>query len=255
MKLARHILTINGGSSSIKFALFDIDQSLNQIFVGKIERIGLPNSSFQVKGLNPADNFSHAVEAPDHMTAVSVLINWFEKYGRQIVAVGHRVVHGGPNYYQPELITNEMVAEFRRFSAFDPEHLPHTILLIQAFKTQLPSTPQIACFDTAFHHNLPRVAQILPLPRRYESQGIRRYGFHGLSYEFLLEELVRLGDPAAIKGRVIMAHLGNGSSLVAIKDGKSVDTSMSFTPTSGVPMSTRSGDLDPGIFWYLSQTE
>jgi acetate kinase len=148
-----------------------------------------------------------------------------------------------------------MVQELRRFSAFDPEHMPEEILLIEAFQRRFPDLPQVACFDTAFHHDLPRVARMLPIPRRYEAQGVRRYGFHGLSYEFLMGELARLAGTEAAQGRVILAHLGNGASLAAVRGGKSVDTSMSFTPTAGVPMSTRSGDLDPGLVWYLARTE
>ena len=145
-----------------------------------------------------------------------------------------------------------MVEELRRLSPFDPEHLPEEILLTEAFHRRFPDLPQVACFDTAFHHDLPRVARLLPIPRRYEAQGVRRYGFHGLSYAFLMEELARLAGTEAAQGRVILAHLGNGASLAAVRDGKSVDTSMSFTPTAGVPMSTRSGDLDPGLLWYLA---
>ena len=148
-----------------------------------------------------------------------------------------------------------MVEELRRLSPFDPDHMPEEILLTEAFHRRFPDLPQVACFDTAFHHDMPRVAQLLPIPRRYEAQGVRRYGFHGLSYAFLMEELARFGDPAATTGRVILAHLGNGASLAAVRNGKSVDTSMCFTPTAGVPMSTRSGDLDPGLVWYLMRTE
>jgi acetate kinase len=133
--------------------------------------------------------------------------------------------------------------------------MPEEILLTEAFHRRFPDLPQVACFDTAFHHDMPRVAQLLPIPRRYQAQGVRRYGFHGLSYAFLIEELARVGDQAATTGRVILAHLGNGASLAAVRDGKSVDTSMCFTPTAGVPMSTRSGDLDPGLVWYLARTE
>ena len=134
-------------------------------------------------------------------------------------------------------------------SPFDPEHLPEEILLIEAIRRRFPDLPQVACFDTAFHHDLPRVARLLPIPRRYEAQGVRRYGFHGLSYEFLMGELGRVAGTEAAQGRVVLAHLGNGASLAAVRDGKSIDTSMSFTPTAGVPMSTRSGDLDPGLVW------
>ncbi|MGB9517133.1 MAG: acetate/propionate family kinase, partial [Candidatus Acidiferrum sp.] len=251
------ILTINGGSSSIKFALFEAGDSLQRTLKGGIERIGLPQATFCVKGLDQADNFSRLVPAPDHTVAVGALMDWIEgRSGRDaLTAVGHRVVHGGPKYYKPQRITAEMVVELRRLSPFDPDHMPEEILLTEAFHRRFPDLPQVACFDTAFHHDLPRVARLLPIPRRYEAQGVRRYGFHGLSYAFLMEELVRCGDQAATKGRVILAHLGNGASLAAVRDGKSVDTSMSFTPTAGVPMSTRSGDLDPGLVWYLARTE
>jgi acetate kinase len=165
------------------------------------------------------------------------------------------VVHGGPKYSEPQRITAKMVEDLHRLSPFDPEHMPEEILLIEAFQHRFPDLPQVACFDTAFHHDLPRVARLLPIPRRYEAQGVRRYGFHGLSYAFLLEELARLAGSEAAQGRVILAHLGNGASLAAVHHGKSVDTSMSFTPTAGVPMSTRSGDIDPGLVWYLARTE
>ena len=251
------ILTINGGSSSIKFALFEAGDSLQRILAGGIERIGLPQATLRVQGLNPADNFSRLLRAPDHTVAVGVLMDWIEeRCGRDaLTAVGHRVVHGGPKYSKPQLITAEMIAELHQLSPFDPEHLPEEILLIEAFQRRFPELPQVACFDTAFHHNLPRVAQLLPIPRRYEAQGVRRYGFHGLSYEFLMGELARLAGTDAAQGRVILAHLGNGASLAAVRDGNPVDTSMGFTPAAGVPMSTRSGDLDPGLFWYLARTE
>jgi acetate kinase len=184
-------------------------------------------------------------------------MDWIEERGgrESLTAVGHRVVHGGPKYSKPQRITAEMVEELLRLSAFDPEHLPEEILLTEAFHRRFPDLPQVACFDTAFHHDLPRVARLLPIPRRYEAQGVRRYGFHGLSYAFLMGELARLSGTEVARGRVILAHLGNGASLAAVRDGKPVDTSMSFTPTAGVPMSTRSGDLDPGLVWYLARTE
>ena len=251
------VLTINGGSSSIKFALFDAGDSLQRVLGGTVERIGLPEATLRVKGSNWADNFSRFVSAPDHTAAVGTLMDWIEeRSGREpLAAVGHRVVNGEPKYYKPQRITAEMIADLRRLSPFDPEHLPEEILLTEAFHQRFPNVPQVACFDTAFHHAMPRVAQLLPIPRRYEALGVRRYGFHGLSYAFLMEELARLGDPAAVTGRVILAHLGNGASLAAVRDGKSADTTMSFTPTAGVPMSTRSGDLDPGLVWYLARTE
>ncbi len=256
-----HILTINGGSSSIKFAVFEVADSLNRILGGSIEQIGLPNTTLHVKGVSQGDNFSGPVEAKNHTLAVGILMDWvverFRKDG--LAAVGHRVVHGGPKYHKPERITVEMMEELRHLQSFDPEHLPEEILLIEAFHRRFPDLPQVACFDTAFHHDLPRVAKLLPIPRRYEALGVRRYGFHGLSYEFLMGELARLdGSKAAqeaAQGRVILAHLGNGASLAAVRHGKSQDTSMSFTPAAGVPMGTRSGDLDPGLAWYLERID
>jgi acetate kinase len=251
------ILTINGGSSSIKFALFEAGGSLRRILEGGIERIGLPESVLRVKGLNLADNFSRSVTATDHTLAVGVLMDWIEeRIGvSMLTAVGHRVVHGGPKYFDPQRITADMVEELHRLSPFDPDHLPEEILLTGAFHRRFPDLPQVACFDTAFHHDLPAVARLLPIPRRYEALGVRRYGFHGLSYAFLMGELARLAGPVAAQGRVILAHLGNGASLAAVHEGKSIDTSMSFTPTAGVPMGTRSGDLDPGLVWYLARSE
>jgi acetate kinase len=251
------ILTINGGSSSIKCALFEVGDSLRRMLEGGIERIGLPEPTWRVKGVDQADNFSRPVTAPDHAVAVGALMDWIEeRRGRDaLTAVGHRVVHGGPKYSEPQRITAEMVEELRRLSPFDPEHLPEEILLTEAFHRRFPDLPQVACFDTAFHHDLPRVARLLPIPRHYEAQGVRRYGFHGLSYAFLMGELARLAGAEAARGRVVLAHLGSGASVAAVRGGKSVDTSMSFTPAAGVPMSTRSGDLDPGLVWYLARTE
>ena len=226
------ILTINGGSSSIKFALFKSADPLRRVLVGDIERIGTPEAALQVTGVNPADSFSRSVAAPDHISAVEALMDWIEKRlgCSTLTAVGHRVVHGGPKYSRPQRITAEMVAELHRLSPFDPEHLPEEILLTGAFHRRFPDLPQVACFDTAFHHDLPRVAQLLAIPRRFEAQGVRRYGFHGLSYAYLMEELARLAGPQAAQGRVVLAHLGNGASLAAVGNGRPVDTSMGFTP-------------------------
>ena len=251
------VLTINGGSSSIKFALFAAGEPPERVLAGKIEGISQPEGKFAAQGRAKADTFSRSVAVPDHTTAVNLLMDWIEQrfaHG-ELAAVGHRVVHGGPDYFEPQPITPEMMAELRQLSPFDPEHLPEEILLTEAFHRRFPHLLQIACFDTAFHHDLPRVAQLLPLPRRYDARGVRRYGFHGLSCAFLVAELGRVAGPEAANGRVIIAHLGNGASITAVRGGQSIDTSMSFTPTAGLPMSTRSGDLDPGLAWYLSRAE
>jgi acetate kinase len=261
MRQSKHhpirILTINGGSSSIKLALFEVDHSLRRILEGKIERIGLPEATFTMRGLDKAENFSWEVTAPDHTAAVALLMDWIEEQigCDALAAVGHRVVHGGPKYSQTQRITREIMEELHDLEPFDPEHLPEEILLAEAFHRRFPDLLQVACFDTAFHHNMPRVARMLPIPRRYDTRGVQRYGFHGLSYSFLMEELERLAGPKAVRGRIILAHLGNGASLAAVQDSKPIDTSMGLTPTAGVPMSTRSGDLDPGIIWYLARTE
>nr|MBS0020573.1 acetate/propionate family kinase [Gammaproteobacteria bacterium] len=251
------ILTINGGSSSIKFALFEAGDALGRILDGEIDRIGGPEAGFRATGPDPEDTFSRTVTAPDYKAAVGILMDWIEARGGRdaLTAVGHRVVHGGPNYFEPQRITAEMLAELHRLSPFDPAHLPGEILLAETLHRRIPDLPQVACFDTAFHRDLPRVAQQLPIPRRYQAQGVRRYGFHGLSYAFLMDELDRLAGTQPAQSRVILAHLGNGASLAAVRDGQSMDTSMSFTPAAGVPMSTRSGDLDPGLAWYLARTE
>lgn len=251
------ILTLNGGSSSIKFALFEVGNQLRRILSGKIDRIGQSETLLQVTGPGPADSLSQSVTATNHTAAVAKLIDWIEENPdcKTLTAVGHRMVHGGPKYSEPQLITTEMIEELHELSPFAPEHLPEEILLTEAFHHRFPDLPQFACFDTAFHHDLPQVARMLPIPRRYEALGVRRYGFHGLSYAYLMEELVRQAGKQAARGRIILAHLGNGASLAAVRDSKPVDTSMGFTPTAGVPMGTRSGDLDPGLLWYLMHTE
>jgi acetate kinase len=252
----KFILTINGGSSSIKFAFFETG-SLQRTLAGRVEGIGLAEGRFEAKGSNGTDNFSRSVAVPDHHVAVNVLMDWLsERVQRgELAAVGHRVVHGGPKYWEAQRITAEIVTELHQLSPFDPEHLPEEILLTEAFERRFPDLPQFACFDTAFHHDLPRVAQLLPIPRKYSAKGVRRYGFHGLSCEFLMHELAHRAGAEAANGRVILAHLGNGASITAVRGGKSMDTTMSFTPTAGIVMSTRAGDLDPSLAWYLSQVE
>ena len=254
--MAKHILTINGGSSSIKFGLFDDGQPPERLLAGKIDRIGLANAELSVSGSDKPRE-SRQVHAPTQTAATTELMNWLEQRAglNALAAVGHRIVHGGPHYSAPELVRPELLEELRRISPYDPEHMPAEIELIEAFGRHHPHLPQIACFDTAFHGSLPRVASLLAIPRRYHAMGVRRYGFHGLSYSFLMEELARVAGARAARGRVILAHLGNGASLAAVRDGHSIDTTMAFTPTAGLPMSTRSGDIDPGLVWYLARTE
>ncbi len=190
------------------------------------------------------------------MAAADVVLDWLEdKIGRKAIAgAGFRVVHGGPRYHHPELVTADLIAELRRLIPLDVDHLPGEIALIERFQQQWPGLALIACFDTAFHHDLPRVAQIVPIARRLTAAGVRRYGFHGLSYAYLLEELERLAGPEQAQGRVILLHLGSGASMAAVQHGRSIDTTMGFTPASGLVMSTRSGDIDPGLPWFLART-
>jgi acetate kinase len=169
----------------------------------------------------------------------------------RVKAVGHRVVHGMA-HSAPVKVTPKLMAELRRITPYDPEHLPRELELLEAFRRRHPKLPQVACFDTAFHRTMPAVAKRLAIPRRYAARGLQRYGFHGLSYAYLMEELGHL-DQAAAKGRVILAHLGSGASLAAVHHRRSIDTSMGFTPTAGLMMSTRSGDLDPGVAYYLAR--
>jgi acetate kinase len=250
------ILTINGGSSSIKFALYQVGAPLLRTLYGKVDRIGLSGTSLTFSDSSEKQPESHSVAASNHRSAARVLIDWLVKQDgfASVAAVGHRVVHG-MKHIQPEMVTQDLLDELHRIRPYDPDHLPREIELIEAFRQRYPKLPQLACFDTAFHQAMPRVAKLLPLPRRFDAKGVQRYGFHGLSYAFLMEELARLGDPAATTGRVILAHLGNGASLAAVRDGRSIDTSMGFTPTAGLVMSTRSGDLDPGLAPYLARTE
>jgi acetate kinase len=250
------ILTINGGSSSIKFALYQAGEPLKRGLYGKVDRIGVSgtNLTFDDPATNRQD--SRKLTASDHKSAATLLMDWLEEQNvfESVRAVGHRVVHG-MQHTAPELVTQELLDELHSISPSDPDHLPSEIELIETFRQRRPKLPQVACFDTAFHCTMPRIAKLLPIPRRYQAKGVQRYGFHGLSYAYLMEELACLGDTAATTGRVILAHLGNGASMSAVRDGKSIDTSMSFTPTSGLVMSTRSGDLDPSLAPYLARTE
>ena len=250
------ILTINGGSSSIKFALYQAGEPLKRGLYGAVDRIGLTGTNLTFHDADGKPVASRQLVAPDHKSAANFLMDWLEEQNcfGSVRAVGHRVVHG-MQHTAPEVVTQELLEELHRISPNDPDHLPREIELIETFRLRHPKLPQVACFDTAFHQTMPRVAKLLPIPRRFDAKGIQRYGFHGLSYAYLMEELARLGDPAASKGRVILAHLGNGASMAAVLDGKSIDTSMCFTPTAGLVMSTRTGDLDPGLAPYLARTE
>jgi acetate kinase len=246
------ILTVNSGSSSIKFALFVCGDAPEMSFSGQLTRVGSPGTRFKVNG----DIKSVPVKATTYQGAIDFLISWLEEninYA-DLKAIGHRIVHG-MQHTDPCLITHELLKDLKDISAYDPDHLPYEIKLIEALQKSHPEIKQFACFDTAFHKDMPCVAKLLPIPRRFEKAGIHRYGFHGLSYTYLMQELERLSGKSTAHGKVILAHLGNGASLAAVKHGKSIDTSMGFTPDSGVPMSTRTGDLDPGVAWFMMKSE
>jgi acetate kinase len=247
------ILTINGGSSSIRFAVHEAGETPRRRLDGKIDRVGLSGTNLTVNDPAGKPQSPRRLAAADHRTAVDFMLDWLEAQPvfASVKAVGHRVVHG-MKHSEPERVTPKLLAELHRITPFAPDHLPREIEVIEAFRKRHPNLPQVACFDTAFHRTMPRVARLLPIPRRYAAKGVERYGFHGLSYAYLVEELGRL-DPAAANGRVILAHLGNGASLAAVRHGKSIDTSMGFTPTAGLVMGTRTGDLDPGLVYYLAR--
>ncbi len=255
IRTKQHLLTINGGSSSIKFSLYRTGASFQLKLTGKIERIGLSGTTLTFSD-SKNDQQQLSIDAGDYGSAISFLVDWLEKQidFARLSAIGHRVVHG-MQHTHPEMITSDLLDELRGISTYDPDHLPGEIDLIETFRQRYPQLPQVACFDTAFHSRMPRLAKLLPVPRRFDDKGIQRYGFHGLSYAYLLDELVRVGDHSATTGKVILAHLGNGASLAAVRDGRSIDTSMGFTPASGLVMGTRCGDLDPGVAWYMMQHE
>ena len=250
------VLTINAGSSSIRFAVFEASQPPKRLVQGKIERIGGDDASLTVDHGAGSAPMQIKANVKEHGAAVDFLLDWLESQPlfKALSGVGHRVVHGMLRT-APARVTKELLDELKSIIPFDPEHMPREIELIEALQRRYSRLPQVVCFDTAFHRSMPRVATQLPIPRRYATKGVQRYGFHGLSYTFLMRELARLGDPAAARGRVILAHLGSGASLAAMRDGQCIDTSMGFTPTAGLVMGTRSGDLDPGLMSYLALTE
>lgn len=252
----QNVLTINGGSSSIKFALYAIGTPMQQGLTGKIDRIGLPGTILVFNDATRDQQGSLGVDVSDHKSAAEFLLDWLEqKVGfTHVSAVGHRVVHG-MQHSEPVIISQALLDELHRFSSFAPEHLPGELGLIETFRQRYPHLPQVACFDTAFHQGLPRVARLLPIPRRFDAEGVRRYGFHGLSYTYLMQALEQAAGATVAEGRVILAHLGNGASLAAVRGGCSIDTSMGFTPSGGLPMGTRSGELDPGVAGYMIQCE
>jgi len=246
------ILVINSGSSSVKFALFAVNESLQRLASGAIERIGLADGRFHAVDAEDATVIDETGSFSDHDTALSRLLDAVERHpaGGRLTAVGHRVVHGGPECDCPVLVTPALEARLRQLIPLAPLHQPHNLAGIAAVRGARPDLPQAACFDTAFHHSLPRLATLTNLPRKLHDAGVRRYGFHGLSYEYVVDALRRDGADVE-RERIVVAHLGNGASMCALKDGRSVETTMGFSTLAGLPMGTRCGDLDPGIVLYL----
>jgi acetate kinase len=249
-----HILTINGGSSSIKFAIFSAGEKLARRLEGTLDRMGTERAELRFASRGDERAVPASIPVPARMSATNFLIDWLESHPAfsSVRAVGHRVVHG-MHHSAPTVVTPALLQELRRIQPFDPEHLPLEIAMMEELGQRHPELLQVACFDTAFHHDMPRVARQIAVPRRFEALGLQRYGFHGLSYSYLMEELTRQQDPAATTGRVVLAHLGNGASMAAVLDGNSIDTTMGFTPASGLVMGTRSGDLDPGLPGFLAR--
>jgi len=246
------ILTINAGSSSIKFACYEIQDHPARQLSGKIEHIGLHDTQLVVQNHNN-DRIEQPIQATDFHTATTSLIEWLAKqeWFPKMKAIGHRIVHGMKNT-EPTIIGDCLLKELSAISIYDPDHLPAEIEIIQLLKQKYPGLLQIACFDTSFHTTIPVVAKTFAIPKRYYDEGIQRFGFHGISYTYLMDEL-RKNNQKEADGLIILAHLGNGASMAAVKNGKCIDTTMGFTPAGGLVMSTRSGDLDPGILWYLMQ--
>jgi acetate kinase len=248
------LLAINGGSSSIRFAVYSTASLTCPVLDGKVDRVGLPGTRLTFDDRVAGKTGSLGFAGDSGATAAASLVDWLEKQPSftGVVAVGHRIVHGMART-EPARVTARLIRELCLTAPFDPDHLPGEIELMRVFQGRHPKLLQVACFDTAFHRTMPRVARILPIPRRFEAMGVVRYGFHGLSYEFIMEELRRIAGARASRGRVILAHLGNGASLAAVKRGRSQDTSMGFTPAAGLVMGSRSGDLDPGIPSFLAR--
>ena len=245
----RTILALNGGSSSLKFAAFSVGGGEPRELVrGAVERIGSPDAVLHVRTSAGMVRREERCEARDLGAAVPLVFDAFTRLGVGLDAAGHRIVHGGPKHLLPAGIDDALIASLREVVPFAPLHLPGELALIEAVRREHPTLPQVACFDTAFHAGMPLVAQRLPLPSSLWDAGVRRYGFHGLSYESIVRTLGPL-----VSGRVIVAHLGNGASMVALRDGQPLDTTMGFTPLAGLVMGTRPGDLDPGVAVYLAR--
>jgi acetate kinase len=248
------LLVLNAGSSSLKFALFEAAAEPAPLCAGQVEGIGAA-PRFVAKAASGAKLAQTQLDASDHGDALASIIDWLPGAldGRRVVAVGHRVVHGGASLAAPIIVDEAILAMLEALIPLAPLHQPHNLSGIHAARTRFPGVPQVACFDTAFHRTQPEVAERFALPERFFAQGIRRYGFHGLSYEYIARRLAQ-EDAALGASRLVVAHLGNGASLCAIHGGRSQATTMGFTALDGVPMGTRCGQLDPGVVLHMLDT-
>jgi acetate kinase len=254
---AQRLLTINTGSSSLKAALYRLREDTTETpeLRAEASRIGDPGGGLRLADARGETLDERQDDLQNHTAALDALLSqlrdrWLDR--DDLAAVGHRIVHGGDRHREPERVAPEVVADLRALVPIDPNHLPQAIAAIETVGRAYPAVPQVVCFDTAFHSRMPRVARLYALPRDLAEGGVVRYGFHGLSYEYVMGELRRV-DCEAVDGRIVVAHLGNGASMAAVRGGVGVDTTMGFTPTGGLVMGTRSGDLDPSVPLFLLQ--
>ncbi|MFP5232745.1 MAG: acetate/propionate family kinase [Acidobacteriota bacterium] len=242
------ILVVNTGSSSLKTGLYVSSQNDEQLLLdATAERLGETDATLSLRDAHGRILRSETLALETHQQALHFVSQWLASHGiHPPKAIGHRVVHGGPKLIEHQRITNSVLDTLRQYTHFAPLHIPLALALIEQAESAYPAVPQFACFDTAFHRTLPLTASRFPIPHSLFAEGVRRYGFHGLSYESIVHAL-----GAELPARAVFAHLGNGASLTAVKNGCSIDTSMGLTPTGGIPMGTRTGDLDPGVLLYL----
>jgi acetate kinase len=250
-----HILTINSGSSSIKFSLYVLGETERLALKGELGRIGVSQGFLQVEDHAGKQLAAQELDLPDHEAALKTLFDWLQGHevGKDLHAVGHRLVHGGAAHVKPQPVSPALIEDLKLLIPLAPDHLPDEIKGLEAVHRHFPDMPQVVCFDTAFHRRMPEVAQRYALPESLVGKGLQRYGFHGLSYEYITQELVKEAGEREASGKLIIAHLGNGASMAAIEGGRSLDTTMGLTPAGGLVMSTRLGDLDPGVIVYLLQ--
>ena len=255
---AKRILALNSGSSSIKFAVYELGAAQRRLLSGVLEGLdGADSPVFRLRDAAGGVLVQEPLPRGGDDAARARFLSWLDEYLERepLAGVGHRLVHGGADFTSPRLVEKKLLAALEKIIPFAPNHLPRELSLLKAIARRHPALPQVACFDTAFHRRLPQAAQIFPLPYRLKQQGILRYGFHGLSYEYIMNKLADEAGSEAAGGRVIIAHLGGGASMAAVKGGRCIDTTMGFTPAGGLMMGTRCGDLDPGLILFLLRRE